>query len=371
MDREPGRALPPRRAIMVSGLEWDACRERAHHAREREVGGRSMVGRSFLSTTGAGIARLTEGGPIDEHLRKEDVHSLATGPTDVGLVLAGTGGNGVFRSTDRGTTWTSSGLDGETVTSLAVAPGDADRLYAGVRPPAVYRSDDGGATWMECESFRDIRGRRLWRSPASPPFTAYVQALAVSPADPDLVVAGIEFGAVVRSTDGGRRWSNHRRKAIRDCHSLVWHATDGDVVYEAGAGIRRRAGARSTDGGETWRRPGEGLDRGYGWGVAAHPGDPDTWYVSASTGPFAAHGGGDAKAAVFRRNGDHGWVRLDGIPGESMPYALVTDPANPDHLWVGSADGSIRHSPNRGEDWDRIAGTLPAIERAMVMLPPD
>lgn len=102
----------------------------------------------------------------------------------------------------------------------------------------------------------------MWRSPASPPFTAYVQALAVSPADPDLVVAGIEFGAVVRSPNGGDTWSNHRRKAIRDCHSLVWHATASECVYEAGAGIRRRAGARSTDGGETWRKPGDGLDRG-------------------------------------------------------------------------------------------------------------
>lgn len=335
-----------------------------------------MTERSFLSTTPNGVARLTrcDSGAdwnVDEHLWDEEVHSLAVGPVESGLVLAGTNGNGVFRSDDRGSTWEPNGLDEDTVMSLAVAPDEPDRLYAGVRPPAVYQSDDGGNTWRECESFQDIRGRQMWRSPASPPFTAYVQALAVSPDDPDLVVAGIEFGAVVRSADGGETWSNHRRKAIRDCHSLVWHAIDGECIYEAGAGIRRRAGARSTDGGKTWRKPGEGLDRGYGWGVAVHPGNPDVWYVSASTGPFAAHGDGDAEAAVFRRNGDREWIRLDGIPGESMPYALCTDPAMPDHLWAGLANGSVWASPDRGDSWNVLGEALPAVKRALVMIPPE
>lgn len=335
-----------------------------------------MTGRSFLSTTSNGVARLTGGGSedadwiVNEHLQDEDVKSLTADRARSGRVLAGTNGNGIFRSDDRGVTWESAGLDGKVVMSLAVGPNDPDRLYAGVRPPAVYRSDDGGATWRECDSFQDIRGRRMWRSPASSPFTAYVQALAVSPIDSDIVVAGIEFGAVIRSTDGGKTWSNHRRKAIRDCHSLVWHATDGQSVYEGGAGIRSRAGAQSTDAGEHWRKPGEGLDRGYGWAVAAHPADPGIWYVSASTGPFAAHGDGDAEAAVFRRDGDSPWRRLDDLPGESMPYALCTDPDLPDHLWAGLADGSIWHSPDRGDGWESLDGALPSVNQVMVMFPP-
>ncbi|WP_411964419.1 WD40/YVTN/BNR-like repeat-containing protein [Haloferax sp. YSMS24] len=330
-----------------------------------------MRARSFISTTGTGIARVTEGEPSNtEHLQGHSVSSLATGAAKTGLVLAGTEDSGIFLSSDGGVTWTQSGLADETVMAVAVAPSDPRRFYAGVRPSGVFRSDDGGETWGESESFRQIRGRRMWRSPASPPFTAYVQALAVSPDDPDLVVAGIEFGAVVRSADGGETWSNHRPKAIRDCHSLVWHATEGEFVYEGGAGIGKRPGARSTDGGESWRKPGGGLDRGYGWSVAAHPTKPTIWYVSASTGPFAAHGGDDAKAAVFRRTGERNWVRLDGLPGTSMPYALLTDPAMPDHLWAGLADGSIWHSPNRGDDWDHLDERLPAVERAMVMVPP-
>lgn len=111
-----------------------------------------MTGRGFLSTTPSGVARLTRGNSeedwyLGEHLRDEEVHSLAVGPVESGLVLAGTSGNGVFRSDDRGATWEPNGLDGETVMSLTVAPDDPDRLYAGVRPPAVYRSVDGGEIW--------------------------------------------------------------------------------------------------------------------------------------------------------------------------------------------------------------------------------
>ncbi|WP_331233211.1 WD40/YVTN/BNR-like repeat-containing protein [Natronorarus salvus] len=332
-----------------------------------------MAGRSFLSTTSDGVARLVEGDDwiVDEHLGGTDVSSLATGPVGSGLVLAGTEGSGVFLSLDRGGAWEFRGLDGEHVMALAVTPSDPKRLYAGVRPPAVYRSDDGGNSWVECASFQEVRGRRIWRSPASPPFTAYVNGLAVSPGDPDLVVAGIEFGAVVRSTDGGETWSNHRRKAIRDCHDLVWHATDERCVYEGGAGVPRRPGARSTDGGETWRKPGGGLDRGYGVAVAADPGDPNVWYVSASTSPFAAESDEDPKAAVFRHEGGDAWEKLDAFPADRMPWALCTDPGLPDNLWAGRADGSIVHSVDRGESWQALEGALPEVEPAMVMLPPE
>lgn len=46
--------------------------------------------------------------------------------------------------------------------------------------------------------------------------------------------AGIELGAVVRSEDGGRTWSGHRHGALRDCHSLTFHHSHAQWVYEAG-----------------------------------------------------------------------------------------------------------------------------------------
>ena len=103
----------------------------------------------------------------------------------------------------------------------------------------------------------------------------------------------------MRSTDGGETWEDHRPGAQRDVHSLAWHPTVPGRAYEAGGG----GAAWSEDGGDTWQPADEGRDRHYTWSVAADPDDPDLWYVSASTGPFAAHGSGDPQARIYRRVG--------------------------------------------------------------------
>jgi hypothetical protein len=228
---------------------------------------------------------------------------------------------------------------------------------------------DGGAAWTELAGFRRIRGRRLWFSPAERPGTAYVQGLAVSPTDPAVVVAGIEFGAVVRSEDGGRSWSGHRPGAIRDCHSLTFHATDGQRVYEGGAGWRRPLAA-SRDAGRTWSSP-RGAKHWYGWACAADPADPDLLYVAAASGPRRAHGAGPSGARIHRSRGGGPWEALAGglpTPLDAFPYALLTDPASPGHLYAGLADGAVWFTADHGDRWVRLAVALPAVERAMVAL---
>ncbi len=78
--------------------------------------------------------------------------------------------------------------------------------------------------------------------------------------------------------------------------------------------------------------------------------DPDLWYVSASTGPFAAHGRGDPRAHVYRRE-NGGWRALAGglpDPLPAMPYVLV---ATEDRLFAGLANGELWESPDCGETW--------------------
>jgi hypothetical protein len=76
-----------------------------------------------------------------------------------------------------------------------------------------------------------------------------VQALSISPSDPNVIMAGIELGGVLRSADDGRSLSKHRRGAVLDCHSLKFHPTNGSWVYEGGGG----GAAFSQDVGITWR----------------------------------------------------------------------------------------------------------------------
>ena len=132
-----------------------------------------------------------------------------------------------------------------------------------------------------------------------------------------------------------------------DVHSLAWHPGVPGRAYEAGGG----GAAFSIDGGETWQPADEGRDRNYTWSVAVDPDDPDCWYVSASTGPFAAHGRRDPQALLYRRRGQGVWQPLGGglpEPLPSMPYALV---AAEGRLFAGLADGRIWASDDRGDSW--------------------
>jgi photosystem II stability/assembly factor-like uncharacterized protein len=329
----------------------------------------------FIATTGSGLARASRQADgrweVERLLAGSDVRCLAADPLHRERVYAGTQGQGVLRSDDRGRTWRQVGLMGQTVKAIAASPTRAGVVYAGTRPAGMFVSADRGASWAELVAFRHIPGRWLWWSPAERPYFAYVQSIALSPTDPERVVVGIEAGATVVSVDGGASWSGHRRGALRDCHTLTFHATQGAWVYAGGGGVGVwGANAVSRDAGQTWARVGRGLDRAYGWAVAADPLRPEVWYLSAAPDPAHAHGEHNARAAIYRSDGDH-WRQLSGglpQPLASMPYALCTDRDAPGHLYAGLSNGAIWHSADYGERWAQLPVTLGGIQRSMVVL---
>jgi photosystem II stability/assembly factor-like uncharacterized protein len=332
----------------------------------------------FLATTGSGLARATSDGngawSVETLLQGHDVRALAADPLNAGVVYAGTQGEGVLRSDDGGRTWRPAGMADQIVKSLAVSPHESGVIYAGTKPAGVCVSRDGGKSWRDLEAFRQIRGYRLWRSPSDPPdWRAYVQTMSISPTDPNVLVAGIEFGAVVRSQDGGETWSNHRKGAIRDSHALTFHATNGDWVYQAGASLVGAAVSR--DGGVSWRQPKEGLKHHYGWTCAADPERPDVWDLSA--GPYGwkgvpqAHMDGQANAAIYRSAGGGPWERLNGglpQPLTHLAYALVTDPAAPGHLYAGFSSGEVWHTTDYGDSWATLPFSLGRVQHAMILI---
>jgi hypothetical protein len=333
--------------------------------------------RTFLATTGNGLARAESDSSSDwmvEHLlQNQDVRCLTADPLDNGTVYAGTQGNGILRSDDQGRSWQQAGLPGIIVKSLAVSKSEPGTIYAGTKSPiCIYVSRDKGASWTELEGFRSAR-RWYWVSPAEPPFSAYVQAIALSPVDPDLIVAGIEAGAVVRSVDGGKTWTGHRKGAIRDCHSMDFHAGNGDWIYEAGGG----GAAISRDAGDTWQQPRAGLDRRYGWACAADPARPEVWYASLSKSfsfpSFvpAAHIDGQANAYIFRSSAGAPWEKLSGglpQPLDYMAYALLTDPDAPGHLYAGLSNGDIWFSSDYGDAWQKLPFNMGGIHRTLLMV---
>ncbi len=331
------------------------------------------MNRIFLSTNGNRLARAEwdENGPwsVEFLLDGTNVRCLAADPHDRNIVFAGTQGRGVLRSSDGGRTWQPAGLAGHVIKSVAVSPSESGTIYAGTRPAQIFFSQDHGVHWEELSAFRRIFSRRFWFSPAEPPFIGYVQGIALSPTDPNVILAGIEFGAVVRSTDKGHTWQDHRRGALRDCHSIRFHSTNGDWVYEGGG---TGAGtAFSRDAGNTWTQARQGLDRHYGWAAAADPARPDIMYVSVSPGPMKAHSTDNAQAYIFRSMDGSAWEKLNGglpQPLPHMPYVLLTDPAAPGHLYAGLSNGDVWHTTNYGDDWRQLPVNLGSIFTAMIML---
>lgn len=287
---------------------------------------------------------------VERVLACEDVRCIEVDPLNPSIVYAGTQGQGVFRSDDGGRTWQVAGLQGVIVKSLAASPHHAGVLYAGTKnPPLIYRSQDSGLHWEELSGFRRVRGRWWWRSPAEPPFTAYVLALALSPSDPNIVLAGVELGAVVRSADGGATWSNHLSGAGRDCHQLLFHPRYSEWVYEAHGG----GPAFSRSAGQTWAQPQAGLDRHYCINVAADAGQPDTWY--AVVAPVLKAHSADSHAVVVRSIGGSPWKQLSGLPApfKHLPL-LAADPTTPGHVYLAERNGVVWHSTDCGEMWSQL-----------------
>ena len=329
-----------------------------------------MNSKVFISTTGRGIARAALGDDgewsLAELLPDRDVRCLAVDRHNPGVIFAGTQGQGVLRSDDAGQTWRLSGMDGCIIKSLAVSPHNPNIVYAGTKPALMFKSVDGGSSWSELEGFRRIPNRWWWFSPAEPPDRRpYVFAIAPSPTEPDVLLAGVEFGAVVRSEDGGQTWSRHRRGALRDCHSLKFHAVNGDWVYEAGGG----GASCSRNGGITWQKARRDLAKHYGIVCAADPGKPEIWYVCVGSSPFNAFGKNPA-VYLYRSTGGAGWqpIGWEAHPLTATPTALVTLPDAPGHLYAGLNNGDVWHTADYGDNWEKMPFNLKSIWFSMIIL---
>jgi photosystem II stability/assembly factor-like uncharacterized protein len=302
----------------------------------------------LYAATGDAIARLDEAEgewTAELFLTGSGAQCLAVDPHDPDTVYAGLREGGVRRTSDGGRSWVDCSPPEPGVFSLAVGAVDG-AVYAGTEPSRLFTSDDCGESWRELEALLDLPSRPTWSFPPRP-WTSHVRWIAPSPHDAELLLVGIELGGLMRSTDGGESWQDHRPGAQRDVHSLAWHPSARGRAYEAGGG----GAAFSEDAGESWRAADDGRDRNYTWSVAVDPEDPELWYVSASTGPFAAHGGRDPQARIYRRRDGEPWHALAGGLPEPLPamaYALV---AADGRLFAGLADGQIWESRDRGDSW--------------------
>src|SRR5438105_2246265 len=190
----------------------------------------------LYAATGDGIARLEESGEawtVELSLPGSGAQCLAVDPDDPDTVYVGLREGGVHRTVDGSRTWIDCGLPESGVFSLAVSAADG-AVYAGTEPSRLFRSDDRGERWRELEALLELPSRPNWSFPPRP-WTSHVRWIAPSPHDANLLLVGIELGGLMRSTDGGQSWQDHRPGAKPDVHSLARHRHTAGPPYEARA----------------------------------------------------------------------------------------------------------------------------------------
>jgi hypothetical protein len=248
-------------------------------------------------------------------------------------------GKTVWRRDEAG--WTEiARLDAEVGTCLLPTPSG---LLVGTADAHLHRL--AGGALIRLESFDRAPGRAEWYTPwGDPPDT---RSLSTDPVG--ALYVNVHVGGVVRSSDGGLTWQP-TLDIEADVHQVLAPAA-GVVLVASAQGF-----GQSRDGGGSWAFDASGLHGRYLRAVAVAG---DTVLVTASTGPRTRRG------AVYRRRLGPSvpWTRCRaGLPewfqGNVDTHCLA---AGDGVAAVGTADGQLFVSADRGRRWALAAKGLPAV----------
>jgi photosystem II stability/assembly factor-like uncharacterized protein len=348
----------------------------------------------YFGHVNGGVWKTIDGGrvwfPVFDSQPVASIGALAVAPSAADTIYVGSGestlrdsvgyGNGMYKSTDAGKTWTHIGLaDTQHIGKVAVDPRNPNvvfvaaigHLYAANTERGVFRSRDGGRTWQKV----------LYKDP-----NIGAVDVVIDPTNSNVVYAGLwntrrppwytysptngPGGGIFKSTDGGTTWkqltnglpkegigrtgiavapSNPRRVyAVVDCLVPLPPTGGAGTAAEPTAGAGRggqgpACGAqpaapgqgglfRSDDGGETWTKmSGDQALWGRGWyfeKVAVDPKNADVVYVP--------------NVSVSRSmDGGKTWVPLRGSPGGDDYHQIWVSPDDTNTLIVASDQGAI------------------------------
>lgn len=263
----------------------------------------------------------------------------------------------------------------ELIWSLAAGGADQpDELWCGTVPGGLFRSTDRGATWSLNEP--------LWNNPKRGEWFGGgldwpgIHSICVDPRNSDHLALGISCGGVWQSDDRGTTWAcraDGMRAAYlppeaennpnqQDPHCLVQCRAEPDAMW-----VQHHNGIfRSTDRSASWREIENVQPSTFGFAVAVHPRDGDTaWFVPAVKDETRIPSGGRLVVTRTRDGGQSFDQLTQGLPQEHAydlvyRHSLDVD-ATGDRLAFGSTTGSLFISENQGDTWTCISTHLPPI----------
>lgn len=289
-----------------------------------------------------------------------------------GQVLAGTE-SGIWISDDGGAGWSCAGIADREVWAVR-STGDGT-IFAGSAPPGLFRSTDRGTTWEEVESFVALPEAEHWGVAIDPAPPARARTIDIDPRDPRRVRVGIEVGGLVASDDGGETWGVTLPGGSPDLHVLLhdpadpatWYVSTGYGRFDHSAPkVDGNAGVfRTDDGGRTWSYAWSGVTPRYSRPMCIDPRPPHGLTVGAAplyNSRFDDPGG--AQARLFRsEDGGRSWRSLGDPahdPSDANFHGLAVDPDRPGGVIVGTDTGEVwRVGADR--TWELIVDGLPEV----------
>ena len=320
----------------------------------------------YFGAVAGGVWKSTDAGntwnPIFDGQSIGGIGAIAVAPSDANVLYVGTGeaclrgnithGNGVYRSTDAGKTWTHLGLDDTRhIGRVLVHPTNPDLVYVAAlghvfgpnEERGVFRSTDGGKTWEKVLYVSDKAG---------------AIDISYAPTNPRILFAGfwqvhrktwtLESGGpdsgLYKSTDGGDTWTKLEGNGLPEkTMGKIGVSVSGANPDRVWALIEARDGGlfRSEDGGENWRRVNSDQrfrQRAFYYThVIADPQSENTVYV-LNTGFYKSTDGGKTFESSRVPHGDN--------------HGLWINPNHPE-VMINANDGGANVSLNGAKTWSR------------------
>ena len=242
----------------------------------------------YVGSVGGGIWKTTDAGTTWRCLTDEILNlsttALVQGLSNKNVFYAGTGegfnnadaigGSGIFKSTDRGETWTQLSATANNnfayVNRLVIDPADENVVVAGTRA-GIFKSIDGGATWVKKSSFGNI------------------QHLIANPLNFKTLYAAANNKGVVKSFDAGETWFETDNKNLNGARMEIAIApSDTSKLYLSSEVSTGSALFGTLDGGNSWTEAKESSGKVYDWlggqgwydnTIAVNPYDADLVYI--------------------------------------------------------------------------------------------